>query len=79
MARSAAGQLRSPRPPLGPGGAGTGEVALSYLLFKKDDQGHETSALNVGAFTGGVRVGYQKAETSGAFVAIFFGTVLGVN
>jgi hypothetical protein len=57
----------------------TGEVALSYLLFKKDDQGHETSALNVGAFTGGVRVGYQKAETSGAFVAIFFGTVLGVN
>lgn len=57
----------------------TGEVAISYLIFKKDDAGHETTTLNVGAFTGGVRIGYQKAETSGAFVAIFFGTVLGAN
>ncbi|MEO8484230.1 MAG: hypothetical protein ABI634_18610 [Acidobacteriota bacterium] len=55
----------------------TTEIAISYLMFKKDKDGNDTNALNVGAFTGGIRIGYQQSQQSGPFVAIFFGTVLG--
>jgi hypothetical protein len=60
----------------------TAEIAISYLVYKKKEENGqtvETGILDVGAFTGGVRVGVQRGDRSGMFFAVFFGTVLGAS
>ena len=54
-----------------------GELAISYLIFKKDKDGNETSLLDASALTAGVRIGYEEGRSSGAYFSVFFGTVLG--
>lgn len=49
----------------------TAELAISYLVLAAD-----SGVLDKEAFTAGVRIGYQRGRQNGAFLAVFFGTVL---